>query len=386
MASASAYAVLGIAHPGTLPGPELMALLAEWSFVPIFTAIVFMLLLFPSGTLPSPRWRSFAGLALLATALALAGFVVHPRLIALPAPGGESLTVANPLGIESLGAVLSTVVIGTLDSLGAVDLVLLAVASVSLVVRYRSASRDVRKQIKWILVAAVGATVGQLVALLGIAVTGTESNPVTTVAFVVIPIIMLFGIPAIIAVAILKHGLYQIDVIINRAIRYGLLSAVLTAIYVLHRGGDRDAGRLRRAARCSMAAAALAIALLFQPLRRRAQRAGEPGRLRAAGHAVPGARRLRPGHGRPAGRRPGTRPDGVGPGRRHRRGPGGGLDPGRAAATAAGDLAAADPPRPPPLSLTERRQAAGARRDDRAIAVRHTDELLGAITIVQAEE
>jgi signal transduction histidine kinase len=270
MASASAYAVLGIAHPGTLPGPELMALLAEWSFVPVFTAIVFMLLLFPSGTLPSPRWRSFAGLALLATALALVGFVVHPRLIALPAPGGESLTVANPLGIESLGAVLSTVLIGTLDSLGAVDLVLLAVASVSLAVRYRSASRAVRKQIKWILVAAVGATVGQLVALLGIAATGTESNPVTTVAFVVIPIIMLFGIPTIIAVAILKHGLYQIDVIINRAIRYGLLSAVLTAIYVLIVVGIGTAAGYAGGPLLN-AAAALAIAVLFQPLRRRAQ-------------------------------------------------------------------------------------------------------------------
>src|SRR5207248_7108733 len=86
-ASASAYAVLGITHPGTLPAPELVGLLAEWSVVPVFAALGFILLLFPSGTLPSQRWRPFAGLALLATALAMAGFVVHPRLMALPAPG-----------------------------------------------------------------------------------------------------------------------------------------------------------------------------------------------------------------------------------------------------------------------------------------------------------
>ncbi len=85
MPLASAYAVLGITHPGTLPAPELVGLLAECSFVPIFAGIGFMLLLFPTGTLPSPRWRLFAGLGLLATALTMAGFVVRPALVALPA-------------------------------------------------------------------------------------------------------------------------------------------------------------------------------------------------------------------------------------------------------------------------------------------------------------
>jgi signal transduction histidine kinase len=270
MGSASAYAVLGITHPGTLPTPELMAVLGEWIFVPTLTAIVFMLLLFPSGTLPSPRWRPFTALVLLATALAIAGFVVHPRLIALPAPGGESLAVANPLGIESMGPVLSTILIGTLDSLTVVYTVLLAAAAISLAVRYRSGGRDLRKQIKWIMVAAVVVTVAQLAALLGIAVTGTQENPVTTVAFAVVPLIALLGIPIHITVAILRHRLYDIDVIINRAIRYGLLSAALTAVYVLIVVGI---GTLAGYAGGPLlnAAAALAIAVLFQPLRRRAQ-------------------------------------------------------------------------------------------------------------------
>jgi signal transduction histidine kinase len=269
MGSASAYAVLGITHPGTLPAPELMAVLAEWSFVPVFTAIIFMLLLFPSGTLPSRRWRPFAALTVLATALALIGFVVHPRLVGLPAPGG-SLMVANPLGIESLGPVLSTVLIGTLDTWGVVSTALLAAATVSLAIRYRSAGREVRRQIKWIALAAVVLTVGQLAALLGIAATGTEANPVTTVAFAVVPIVALLGIPALITVAILKHGLYQIDVIINRAIRYGLLSAALTAIYILIVVGIGTTAGYAGGPLLN-AAAALAIAVLFQPLRRRAQ-------------------------------------------------------------------------------------------------------------------
>jgi len=262
--------VLGITHPGTLPAPQLMAVLAEWSFVPVFTAIVFMLLLFPSGTLPSPRWRPFAVVTLLATALALIGFVVHPRLIALPAPGGASLMVGNPLGIDSLGPVLSTVLIGTLDTWGVVSTALLAAATVSLALRYRSGGREVRRQIKWIMVAAVVLTVGQLAALLGIAATGTESNPVTAVAYAVVPIVALLGIPALITVAILKHGLYQIDVIINRAIRYGLLSAALTAIYLLIVVGIGTTAGYAGGPLLN-AAAALAIAVLFQPLRRRAQ-------------------------------------------------------------------------------------------------------------------
>ena len=270
MEAASAYAVLGITQPGTLPAPELVGLLAEWSVIPVFVVLGFMLLLFPSGTLPSPRWRPFAGLALLATALAAAGFVVHPRTMALPAPGGDSLMVANPLGISSLGPVLSTVLIGTINALGVLLSVLLAAAIVSLVVRFRTGGREVRQQIKWLTLAVAATAFFQVMALLATAATGTGANLVTTAADTATPIMALFGIPALITVAILKHGLYQIDVIINRAIRYGLLSAALTAIYV---GIVVGIGTLAGYAGGPLltAAAALAIAVLFQPLRHRAQ-------------------------------------------------------------------------------------------------------------------
>jgi signal transduction histidine kinase len=266
----STYAVLGITHPGTLPAPELVGLLSDWSFVPQVSTLVFMLLLFPPGTLPSPRWRPFAALALLATALTMAGFVVHPRQIALPAPGGASLTVANPLGIQSLGPVLSTVLPGTYTSLGVVDIVLLAGALASLAIRYRSGRREVRQQIKWITLAVVAFVVCQVAGLLGFVAFGTGSNPVTIAAYTGTPIIVLYGIPALITVAILKHGLYEIDVIINRAIWYGLLSAALTAIYVTIVVGI---GTLAGYAGGPLltAAAALVIAVLFQPLRGRAR-------------------------------------------------------------------------------------------------------------------
>ena len=270
MSLASAYAVLGITHPGTLPAPELVGLLAEWSFVPVLTGVGFMLLLFPSGSLPSPGWRPFAGLGLLATALTMAGFVVRPRLVALPAPGDTSLMFENPLGIRSLGPALSTVLIGTLDGLAVLGTVILAAAFVSLAVRYRSGGRDVRQQIKWIALAAAVLAVCQLVALLAVAATGEASNPVTGAAYVVIPVMALFGIPAIITLAILKYGLYQIDVIINRAVQYGLLSATLTGVYA---GIVVGIGTLAGYAGGPVLtiAAAVTIAVLFQPVRHRAR-------------------------------------------------------------------------------------------------------------------
>src|SRR5207344_192507 len=123
---------------------------------------------------------------------------------------------------------------------------------------------------KWIALAAVASAFCQAAALLAVAATGDASNPVTVTAYIVIPVIALFGIPAIITLAILKHGLYQIDVIINRAVRYGLLSAALTAVYA---GIVVGVGTLAGYAGGPLltAAAALAIAVLFQPLRRRAQ-------------------------------------------------------------------------------------------------------------------
>ena len=267
---ASAYAVFGVAHPGTLPAPELAGLLGEWSFIPVFTGIGFMLMLFPSGTLPSPRWRPWAGLGLLATALTMVGFVVRPRLMALPAPGGVSLMLENPLGIRSLGPVLSHLLIGTLNGLSVLVTVILAAAFVSLVVRYRSGGREVRQQIKWIALAAVAVAGCQAAALLALAITGDASNPVTVTAYVVIPVTVLFGIPAIITLAILKYGLYQIDVIINRAVQYGLLSAALTGVYA---GIVVGIGTLAGYAGGPVltVAAAVTIAVLFQPVRHRAR-------------------------------------------------------------------------------------------------------------------
>ena len=266
---ASAYAVLGIRNPGTLPEPRVVGLLAEWSFVPLVCGIAFMFLLFPSGHLPSPRWRPVGALCVLLIALTMIGFLIHPKMVALPAPGGISLTFQNPLGVHSLPGILASVLIGTINDLWAVFIALMVVSIAALTIRYRSGSRELRQQIKWIAFTAAVAIACSIVVLASMHIGGESWAWLTTVADWVVTVIGLAGFPVAIAVAILKYGLYQIDVIINRAVSYGLLSAALTAVYA---GIVVGIGTLAGYAGGPVltVSAAVAVAVLFHPVRQRA--------------------------------------------------------------------------------------------------------------------
>ena len=264
----SAYAVTGVAaYPGSLPAAKLAGTLSECIFSPVTFLIAFMFLLFPTGKLPSPRWRPVAAAGFLLAGLTLTGLAVTPRLLQLPAPGGVSLAYPNPLGVENLKPVLRAVPVGTLNGLAVVTVAFMAAVLVSLAVRYRAGGRLMRQQIKWLALAAVVFAVLLFIALLGLAAgevwLNGAANGVTAV-------VALFGIPAAMAIAILRHRLFDIDVIISRAVVYALLSAAFTGVYVGivlgigtfvgHQGGP-----------VLTIAAAVTIALLFQPLRRRAQ-------------------------------------------------------------------------------------------------------------------
>jgi signal transduction histidine kinase len=266
---ASAYAVLGIRHPGSLPGPAIMGVLAEWSFIPLISSIGFMFLLFPTGRLPAPRWRPVAALCLLLIALTLIGFLVQPKRVQLPAPGGISLSVQNPLGVRSLPAPLATVLIGTISQAWFVFIALMAAATVAMTIRYRSGGRELRQQIKWVAFAAATAIGCSVVVLVSTDIGGKPWAVLTTAADVVVSAIGLAGFPIAIAIAILKYGLYQIDVIITRAVSYGLLSAALTLVYI---GIVVGIGTLAGYAGGPVitVAAAVAVSVLFHPVRQRA--------------------------------------------------------------------------------------------------------------------
>ena len=265
---AGAYSVAGLVwRPGSFPGAVAAGGFAEWVFGPTLTALGFLLFLFPTGRLPSPRWRPVLVVGLVAAGITTIGFIVNPVTYGIPAPGGVSFRIANPGGIEALGDAISAVLVVSVLTVVAVA----GAAFGSLIVRYRSAGRDERQQIKWLAFAAALALVSQAVAFGSLIACGCDNSPVANIAFIGTEVAAFLGIPAAITIAILRYRLYDIDVIINRALVYGLIATALTAIYV---GVVVGVGALVGSSGSSTLTivAAVAIALLFQPLRRRAQR------------------------------------------------------------------------------------------------------------------
>jgi hypothetical protein len=227
----SSYAVVAVlTRPGVLPAGRAVGTVAEWLFVPLVVVMAFMLLLFPTGSLPSVNWRPVAAIALAVALLEGMLFVVAPRSVGLPAPGGVSLVFENPFALDSLGSVGR--MLGSIDALAVVNLALLALALVALVVRFRRGRGDVRRQILWVALVAGAGLVLQGVASGAQLACGCAQTPVTSAALLAQGVVALIGVPLAITIAILKYGLYQIDRILNRALVYGALTITLAAVYL----------------------------------------------------------------------------------------------------------------------------------------------------------
>jgi hypothetical protein len=249
------YALL--VRSGSLRGGVAAAWLAEWLFVPVFHLLALLLLLFPDGSLPSRRWRPFVWLVVI-TALA----AVFARAFS-PGPLEGFTSTPNPLGIEALGGLLS-VIEGAWEVVGLTLVVVVATAS--LFVRVRRASGVERQQVKWLLYAATLLSVAGLLSLMiGAIGTGWVGLVLITLGFL--------AVPFAIGIAILRHHLYDIDLIINRTLVYATLTGALAAIYF---GGIVVSQRLfvlltGQQSTLAVVASTLLIAALFAPLRRRIQ-------------------------------------------------------------------------------------------------------------------
>jgi hypothetical protein len=259
---------LGESIPGTGPYPVTMDALTQATWIPPVGLLgIYLILLFPDGKLPSRRWRPLAWLSGVVMALASLGITFAPG----PLEGHPG--VRNPIGLEGTPPWVATAGIAILLLL---PLCMLASAS-SLVMRYRRSGGEEREQIKWI---AFAASVVGLLYLITMVSSLTYSGPwggagtplwlgllqqASLVSFSAVPIAVGF--------AVLKYRLYDIDLLINRALVYAPLTAMLVLVYLGGVIGLQAIVRVLTGQESTLAvvASTLVIAALFGPLRRRVQ-------------------------------------------------------------------------------------------------------------------
>src|SRR5919202_833335 len=251
------YALL--AQPNSLPAGEAMAWILSW-LLPILNGMqVFYILVFPTGRLPSRRWRWLGWLTV--------AFVVVGGILAAFSSGallGILGPIQNPLGIEGFSNIYYKALLFTMTSL------LTLAAALAVFIRLRRAIGVERQQIKWFAYAAVATISAGILAYIIPRVIDTPQwfermGFALNIAF--IP-----AVPIAIGIAILRYRLYDIDIIINRTLVYGSLTALLVLVYF---GGVTATQALFRTftsqqelPQLVVVTSTLVIAALFNPLRR----------------------------------------------------------------------------------------------------------------------
>ncbi len=256
---ASQYAIYALlARPDSVPAGEALAWIASWLLPIMIGLTVFYTLLFPTGRLPGSRWR---WLAWLTAAFVAVGVVVSS--LSFDAYLGSLGPIRNPLGVEGFSEIYKAILYTGAP-------LLQGAATLSVLLRLRRATGVERQQIKWFAYAAALFAVGIVFNVINLAIdtprwfewTGltvfTASSTTITIS---------------IGIAILRHRLYDIDLLINRTLVYGSLTVTLALVYVgsvillqtLFRGLTGQESQL------AVVASTLAIAALFNPLRRGVQ-------------------------------------------------------------------------------------------------------------------
>jgi len=250
----SEYVAYGVvARPGSLSGASYLAGVSNGVQFLWLACAGFVLLLTPTGSLPSPRWRWCARLAAAAPLLLVLLSAVDPQPLLPEHPEvGNPLAVPVPAGLLlAVAAVAAVVVLATLVA-----------AAGSLVVRFRRARGVERQQLRWLALAAALAA-GLLLVAVAAGAMGRDGVVLAAIGTCVALLPLATG------AAILRYRLYDLDRIISRTLAYGLLTLLLGLAYA---GVVLGLGRLLpQGSSLAVAAATLAVAALFQPARRRIQ-------------------------------------------------------------------------------------------------------------------
>jgi MFS family permease len=260
-----AYAAYAMTTRGR---PDALAVVGAWTqgwswYLLLSLALIYLPLLFPDGRLPSRRWLPVAVLAGIGTL----GMVIPGMLTDTLRGTITGYKIDNPIGIEGLAPVEKLPAFGVLSVLFLGVGVVGAVAC--LVVRFRRSRGIERQQMKWFVYAAA------LLLLYLVSILASDFDFLPEIVSGVVLGLALVALPTAIGTAILKHRLYDIDVIINRTLVYGSLTALLVAVYF---GGVATTQAIFRALtgqeqqpQLAVVTSTLVLAALFNPLRRRIQ-------------------------------------------------------------------------------------------------------------------
>jgi hypothetical protein len=236
------------------------AWLGNWTWPLNYALLGMSLLLFPDGRLPSPRWRWLAWAFAVSWALLILGTVFQSEQHTL----GDGGAVANPFAIEEVDRLLQSVAPFVLPvALGG-----LAGVVVAPLVRYRRADREQQQQIKWLAAVLAGCFAFVALSVASLVISEAAAETILNIPMVGLTI----GVPSAVGMAILRYRLYEIDVVINRALVYASLSAVLAATYLLMVVALQGIlSSFTKESDLAVAGSTLAVAALFRPLRARVQ-------------------------------------------------------------------------------------------------------------------
>ena len=208
------YARLALVERPGLPGGIAAAWVSQlWWFANLAAVFIFVPLLFPTGRLPSPRWRWLVRLVIGVVAIIILMEAFGPDL-----SGQNGYELANPLAVAWV-ADLEAGLFGT--ALFAIIALSMLATIVSLILRFRRSRGIERQQLKWFVFGGIFVIGLPLLELLGVSFAGDEAFD-----------FVLSFIPISIGIAVLRYRLYDIDRIISRTLTYGLLSAVLIGLYL----------------------------------------------------------------------------------------------------------------------------------------------------------
>src|SRR4029453_14584503 len=261
---AQAYADYGFrARPGALPAARFVALYGPATLGAVLGCIGFILLLTPTGSLPSPRWRWWARVMVAAPVVSLVATLLLPNSL-----DSDYQTLDNPLALGAFGGALLAALWVAL----AMTVLAVLVAAGSLVVRFRRAHGVERQQLRWGALAAAVVAPAAVVLLAAAASTfllAAAARTTLETLFNLALAVCVTILPLAIGAAILRYRLYDLDRIVSRTLAYGLLTVLLGGGYA---GLVLGLGQLLgRDSSLVVAVATLAVAAACRPVRGRVQ-------------------------------------------------------------------------------------------------------------------